>query len=180
MLAVLAGAAVAVPQEVSPLGSAVAGDLETRARWVQDYRGPNLQLLSSDLILHSHFLFTKIANILFSNFITKAEQQLQAASLTSTFDAWNYESNITEETKLINQRSTEAFSKLTKQLGKEAQMFALDQIQDYDVRRKLKLMKNIGTAALPDNKLTQFINLTTSMSEIYRLIIIVFSYWILN
>ena len=180
VLAVLAGAAVAVPQEVSPLGSAVAGDLETRARWVQDYRGPNLQLLSSDLILHLHFLFTKIANILFSNFISKAEQQLQAASVTSTFDAWNYESNITEETKLINQRSTEAFSKLTKQLGKEAQMFALDQIQDYDVRRKLKLMKNIGTAALPDNKLTQFINLTTSMSEIYRLIIIVFSYWILN
>ena len=175
MLAVLAGAAVAVPQEVSPLGSAVAGDLETRARW-----GTQSQLLSSDLILHLHFLFTKIANILFSNFISKAEQQLQAASVTSTFDAWNYESNITEETKLINQRSTEAFSKLTKQLGKEAQMFALDQIQDYDVRRKLKLMKNIGTAALPDNKLTQFINLTTSMSEIYRLIIIVFSYWILN
>ena len=175
MLAVLAGAAVAVPQEVSPLGSAVAGDLETRARW-----GPQSQLLSSDLILHLHFLFTKIANILFSNFISKAEQQLQAASVTSTFDAWNYESNITEETKLINQRSTEAFSKLTKQLGKEAQMFALDQIQDYDVRRKLKLMKNIGTAALPDNKLTQFINLTTSMSEIYRLIIFVFSYWILN
>ena len=173
MLAVLAGAAVAVPQEVSPLGSAVAGDLETRARW-------GTHLLSLDIILHPHFLFTKIANILFSNFITKAEQQLQAASVTSTFDAWNYESNITEETKLINQRSTEAFSKLTKQLGKEAQMFALDQIQDYDVRRKLKLMKNIGTAALPDNKLTQFINLTTSMSEIYRLIIFVLPYWILN
>ena len=58
VLAVLAGAAVAVPQEVSPLGSAVAGDLETRARWVQSYRGPNLQLLSSDHILHPHFLFT--------------------------------------------------------------------------------------------------------------------------
>ena len=177
MLAVLAGAAVAVPQEVSPLGSAVAGDLESRARWSTHL---HLQLLSSDLILHPHFLFTKIANILFSNFISKAEQQLQAASVTSTFDAWNYESNITEETKLINQRSTEAFSKLTKQLGKEAQMFALDQIQDYDVRRKLKLMKNIGTAALPDKKLTQFINLTTSMSEIYRLIIFVLPYWILN
>ena len=118
--------------------------------------------------MHPHFLFTKITNILFSNFITKAEEQLQAASVTSTFDAWNYESNITEETKIVNQRSTEAFSKLTKQLGKEAQMFALDQIQDYDVRRKLKLMKNIGTAALPDTKLKQFINLTTSMSEIYR------------
>ena len=175
MLAVLAGAAVAVPQEVSPLGSAVAGDLETRARW-----GRQSQLLSSDLILHPHFLLAKITNILFSNFITKAEQQLQAASVTSTFDAWNYESNITEETKIVNQRSTEAFSKLTKQLGKEAQMFALDQIQDYDVRRKLKLMKNIGTAALPDNKLTQFINLTTSMSEIYRLTIFVLPYWILN
>ena len=54
VLAVLAGAAVAVPQEVSPLGSAVAGDLETRARW-----GTHLQLLSSDLILHPHFLLTK-------------------------------------------------------------------------------------------------------------------------
>ena len=37
VLAVLAGAAVAVPQEVSPLGSAVAGNLETRARWVHSH-----------------------------------------------------------------------------------------------------------------------------------------------
>ena len=59
VLAVLAGAAVAVPQEVSPLGSAVAGNLETRARWgtqSQHY----LPILN---ILHPHFLFTKIANI---------------------------------------------------------------------------------------------------------------------
>ena len=57
MLAVLAGAAVAVPQEVSPLGSAVAGDLESRARW-------GTHLLSLDIVLHPHFLFTKTRRVI--------------------------------------------------------------------------------------------------------------------
>ena len=48
VLAVLAGAAVAVPQEISPLGSAVAGDLETRARCRHSSHLPFL-------FLHPHF-----------------------------------------------------------------------------------------------------------------------------
>ena len=86
------------------------------------------------------------------------------------FAAWNYESNITDATKGPYQKEQKAYSKLEKKLGKAAKKFDLDQIQDYDIKRKLKLMKNIGTSALPNSKLTQFVELTTVMGEIYRLI----------
>ena len=86
------------------------------------------------------------------------------------FAAWNYESNITDTTKVPYQKAQKAYSKLEKKLGKAAKKFDLEQIQDYDIKRKLKLMKNIGTSALPNSKLTQFVELTTAMGEIYRLI----------
>merc|ERR1719244_683719 len=56
---------------------------------------------------------------------------------------------------------------LNKKLGKEAQAFDITQIKDQDVKRKLNLMKNIGTAALPENKLKEFISLTSNMATIY-------------
>ena len=39
--------------------------------------------------------------------------------------------------------------------------------QDYDVARKLKLMKNIGTSALDDAKIARFLAITTGMGETY-------------
>lgn len=95
---------------------------------------------------------------------------MQTAMREMMFVAWNYESNIKDATKVPYQKAQKALSKLKKKLGKAAKKFDLDQIQDYDIKRKLKLMRNIGTSALPDSKLTQFVELTTAMGEIYRLI----------
>jgi len=102
-----------------------------------------------------------------ADFIAKAELELQVITISSTFDEWDYATNINEETKKKKTKSSEEYSKLSKKLGKEAQSFDLNQIQDYDVKRKLNMLKNIGTAALPEDKLSEFLDLTTSMAEMY-------------
>ena len=102
-----------------------------------------------------------------AEFIAKAELELQAITISSTFDEWDYATNINEETKKKKTKSSEEYSKLSKKLGKEAQSFDLNQIEDYDVKRKLNMLKNIGTAALPEDKLSEFLDLTTSMAEMY-------------
>merc|ERR1711910_149795 len=56
---------------------------------------------------------------------------------------------------------------LSKKLGKEAQAFDLTQLQGEDLRRKLKLMKNLGTSALPDGKLVRFNQLVSDMGSTY-------------
>ena len=61
----------------------------------------------------------------------------------------------------------EKFSKIEKKIGREAQKFNINQIKDYDVSRKLKLMRNLGTSALPNDKLKTFIKLVSDMGEIY-------------
>jgi len=100
-------------------------------------------------------------------FIQTAEEELRQSAVRSTFASWNYESNITDATQKVSDRATEAASLLTKKLGKEAQKFDIAQIQNLDVKRKLKLMKNIGTAALPKQQLKEFIELTTNMGKAY-------------
>ena len=50
-------------------------------------------------------------------------------AVKSTFAAWNYESNITEETKEPYLKLQKDSSKLTKQHGKEAQAFDISIIQ---------------------------------------------------
>ena len=100
-------------------------------------------------------------------FVEAAEKQMQETAVRSTFDAWNYESNITDETEKVYTKSQEVSSALTNRLGKEAQKYEISKIDDYDVKRKLKLMKNIGTSILPGDKLKAFIKLTTEMSKTY-------------
>ena len=70
---------------------------------------------------------------------------MQEATIASTFDSWNYESNITDETEKVATKSREKNAQLTNLLGQEAQKYDISKINDYDVKRKLKLMKNIGT-----------------------------------
>ena len=115
------------------------------------------------LFLRSYFT----AHILFRKFVEEAERQLQEAEVESTFDSWNYESNITDETERIATQSREKTAELTNLLGQEAQKYDISKINDYDVKRKLKLMKNIGTSILPKDKLKSFIGLTTEMTKTY-------------
>ena len=100
-------------------------------------------------------------------FVQDAEKQLEADAIEATFASWNYESNITEHNQQISLAAAKKSGLLTKKLGKEAQAFDLTQVKDKDVKRKLKLMKNLGTAALPNAKLERFNKLVSDMGSTY-------------
>jgi len=100
-------------------------------------------------------------------FIEDAEKQLEADAVESTFASWNYESNITDANQKISLAASEKSGLLTKKLGKEAQQFDISQIQNKDTVRKLKLMKNLGTSALADDKLKRFNKLVSDMGSTY-------------
>lgn len=78
---------------------------------------------------------------------------------------WNYETNITDANKKVYQEKSEAFGELTLEISTEAQKFDLNQIKDYDVKRKLMSLQE---QQLPEKKLKEFNNIVTSMKEIYR------------
>lgn len=101
------------------------------------------------------------------NFVEKAEEEMRIQAISTTVAAWKYQTNITDETQKADQEAETQMELLTKRLGKEAQKFDITKIKDRDVKRKLKLMKNIGTAVLPENKLKEFISLTGNMSTTY-------------
>ena len=100
-------------------------------------------------------------------FVEDAERQLEADAIESTFASWNYESNITDHNQKISLDAAKKSGLLSKKLGKEAQAFDLTQVKDKDVKRKLKLMKNLGTAALPNAKLERFNKLVSDMGSTY-------------
>ena len=78
---------------------------------------------------------------------------------------WNYETNITDANKKVYQEKSEAFGELTLEISTEAQKFDINQIKDYDVKRKLMSLQE---QHLPEKKLKKFNNIVTSMKEIYR------------
>ena len=100
-------------------------------------------------------------------FVDRAESELEANAIVSTFASWNYESNLTEANQAVSLAAAEKSGLLTKRLGKEAQGFDVSQVQGQDVRRKLKLMANLGTSALPDEQLKVFNKLVADMSSTY-------------
>ena len=78
---------------------------------------------------------------------------------------WNYETNITDANKKVYQEKSEAFGELTLEISTQAQKFDINQIKDYDVKRKLMSLQE---QQLPEKKLKEFNNIVTSMKEIYR------------
>ena len=104
-------------------------------------------------------------------FVEDAEKQLEADAIEATFASWNYESNITEHNQQISLAAAKKSGLLSKKLGKQAQAFDLwvrsTQVKGEDLRRKLKLMKNLGTSALPDGKLVRFNQLVSDMGSTY-------------
>ena len=52
-------------------------------------------------------------------------------------------------------------------LGKEAKKFNASKLQNQDLRRKLRKISNIGTSALPKEKLEEYNNITTKMARIH-------------
>ena len=102
-----------------------------------------------------------------ASFVERAESELEASAGKLTFASWNYQSNLTDANQAISLAVREKHGILKKTLGKEAQGFDASQVQDKDVKRKLTLMKNIGTSALPDDKLQKFNKLVADMGSTY-------------
>mgnify|MGYP001219903737 FL=1 len=105
------------------LGLALCLGLPDRGGAIQ---APILASLNSGVIAAAA---TAEANKRAGEFIAKAEAEQQAMAVKSTFASWNYESNITEETKEPYLKLQKDSSKLTKQHGKEAQAFDISIIQ---------------------------------------------------
>ena len=105
------------------LGLALCLGLPDRGGAIQ---APILASLNSGVIAAAA---TAEANKRAGEFIVKAEAEQQAMAVKSTFASWNYESNITEETKEPYLKLQKDSSKLTKQHGKEAQAFDISIIQ---------------------------------------------------
>jgi len=100
-------------------------------------------------------------------FVDEAEETMRLQAIETTFAEWGYQSNITDATQKISEASSTKASLLSQKYGKQAQEFDLSKIKDREVKRKLKLMKNIGTSALPEDKLKKFISLTSNMGKVY-------------
>ena len=81
---------------------------------------------------------------------------------------WQRDTNITDASRSITKEASEAYSKLKKELSQEAQKFDPNQIQDADVKRKMERIRSLGSAALSATKLSQFLNITDSMTNTYR------------
>ena len=92
----------------------------------------------------------------------------RAAFQRSAFANWDKITNINDVSKSVHKKAAEALSKLSKELGQEAQKFDLNQIQDADVKRKLDIIRSLGSAALSAAKLSQFLNITEYMTNTYR------------
>ena len=52
-------------------------------------------------------------------------------------------------------------------MGKEAKRFHASKLQNQDLKRKLKMLSNIGASALPKEKLEKYNKITTKMAKIY-------------
>ena len=102
-----------------------------------------------------------------SAFMENAEKQLEANAIEKAFASWNYQSNITDHNQQISLAAAKKYALLNRKLGKEAQAFDLTQVKSEDVRRKLKLMRNLGTSALPEAKLKRFQQLVSDMRSTY-------------
>jgi len=100
-------------------------------------------------------------------FVDEAEETMRLQAVETTLASWGYESNITDATQKISEAASTKDSLSRQKYGKLAQEFNLSKIRDKEVKRKLKLMKNIGTSALPEDKLKKFISLTSNMGKTY-------------
>ena len=98
----------------------------------------------------------------------------EAADLKTGLSMWNWQTNITDTTKSIYKEAAAASSKLSKELKQEAQKVDLNQIQDAEVKRKIKSFRSLSTGALSPTKLSQFLNVTSSMGDIFRYVHIVY------
>jgi peptidyl-dipeptidase A len=100
-------------------------------------------------------------------FVERAERELEADASAYQFANWNYQTNLTDENQKVKLAAAETSGLLSKRLGKEAQGFDVQQITDVDIKRKLKLIKDLGTSALPDENLKKYNKLLSDMGSTF-------------
>jgi len=101
------------------------------------------------------------------SFVLDAEKQLQAESEKTTYASWQFESNITDETQAISLKQQEKYDQLFKKLGSQSKKYDLNKVKDADLKRKLWMMGNIGTAILDSETSSQFNKLKANMGKKY-------------
>jgi len=102
-----------------------------------------------------------------NNYIQVSEQKLQEEQTKATFAAWAFESNITEATKIASLAAQEKYDILYKKIGFNVQKIDTAGLKDRDLKRKIMLLSNLGTAALPEQKLKDFNKLIADMGSTY-------------
>ena len=93
---------------------------------------------------------------------------LTGSYIRSKAAKWDRDTNINDVTKANYNKAAVAGGKLDQELSQEAQKFDPNQIQDADVKRKMESIRSLGAAALSATKLSQFLNITESMTNTYR------------
>ena len=100
-------------------------------------------------------------------YIKESELRIQAEQEKNTYAAWAFESNITEETKEASLEAQGDYNVLYKEIGLLVQKIDLSKVKDNVLRRKIKLLSNLGTSALPLKKLKAFNKLKAEMGSTY-------------
>ncbi len=91
-------------------------------------------------------------------FVTKAEEELLENARQATLVEWAYYTNITDHNEKVRLDYQKVSDALSLKLGKEAKQFDVNRIRDRDVRRKLEMISQTGTAILPDDKRERFVS----------------------
>ena len=123
-------------------------------------------------------------------FINSAEKEQEEAAIRSIFIEWAFESNITDhnEKKTLEDKVRKVqctpkadmlliyylffhFQKrkaaLTLRLGKEAKQYDASKLRNRDLKRKLKMISELGSAALPEEKRDKYNSIISEMKKIY-------------
>ena len=103
-----------------------------------------------------------------SDFIERAELKLLDNMIKRTYALWDYLTNNNEENEKKSNKFREMKMKLELKLAKEAKAFDMNKKYNYDIKRKLNMLKDkVGNAVLSGDKLKKVIELSNKMNLIF-------------
>merc|ERR1711970_348216 len=102
-----------------------------------------------------------------AKFIQRSEAKLEAQYIKMTYTSWDFNTNITEETKKKNLAEEEKYALMKKEIGRVAQTIDQSLVTDADVLRKISMLTNLGTSVLSKTDLSKFQNMVSELAETY-------------
>eukprot|EP00096_Caligus_rogercresseyi_P012149 TRINITY_DN5005_c0_g1_i1.p1 TRINITY_DN5005_c0_g1~~TRINITY_DN5005_c0_g1_i1.p1 ORF type:complete len:671 (-),score=146.93 TRINITY_DN5005_c0_g1_i1:391-2403(-) len=100
-------------------------------------------------------------------FIEEAEEALRASAEKGGFASWNHATNLTDYNEKIKLDAEKESAVVALKYGKEAKGFNLDLIADAFVKRKLKIISDIGMASLPASDYATYTAISSKMGSTY-------------